>query len=194
MQRSIVITLGILALAGCQKKPAETAAAAGGEAAKPAVANATASLGMRKAGLWSQTVHAQGVAQTMKMCVDAASLEDAQYSGSQATKDMCSEQRVTPTTGGWSFHSVCRMGQGGTVTSDGTATGNGDGYRMDITSTTTGSAMAQANGVHKMSLDAKWEGPCPANMRVGDVQLPGGMTINPAAMKAGAMPRGMPGK
>jgi len=186
MRRAIVMTLGMLALAGCQKKPAETAAGADGETAKPAAASATAALGMRKAGLWSQTIHAEGVTQTMKMCLDAASLEEAQYSGSQATKDMCSEQKVTPTLGGWSFHSVCNMGQGGTIISDGAATGNGDGYKMDITSTTSGAAMAQANGTRKMSIESKWEGACPANMKVGDIQLPGGMTINPQAMKAAA--------
>ena len=59
------------------------------------------------------------------------------------------------------------------------------GYKMEITSTTSGAAMAQANGTHKMAMEAKWEGPCPANMKVGDIQLPGGMTINPQAMKAG---------
>jgi hypothetical protein len=184
MRRTVVITMGMLALAGCQKKPGDAASAAG-EAAKPAAASAPAALGMRKAGLWSQTVQTEGVTQTMKMCLDAASLEEAQYSGSQATKDSCSEQKVTPTPGGWSFHSVCNMGQGGTTISDGTATGNGDAYKMDITSTTSGAAMAQANGTRKMALEAKWEGPCPANMKVGDIQLPGGMTINPQAMKAG---------
>jgi hypothetical protein len=181
MRHMIVMALGALALAGCQKTEEKAASADG--AGTAATASAPASLGMRKAGLWTQTVSTEGMNQTMKMCMDAASLAEASVAGQDIGKDRCSKQAVTARPGGWSFDSVCETGDGGTVTSKGTATGNGEGYKMDVTMTTTGSPMPQANRTMNMKMEAKWEGPCPAGMAAGDIQV-NGMTINAGAMKA----------
>ena len=179
MRSVIVMALGALALVGCQQK---TETASEGEA-KPAAATAPSDLGMRKAGLWSQTVSMEGMKQSMKMCLDAASLEDAQLSGPDMSKDRCSKNTVTRTAGGWTFDTVCDAGEGGTMAMKGVARGNGDGYTMELTSTTTGAAMPQANGTRTTTVEAKWEGPCPAGMAAGDIQM-NGMTINAGAMKA----------
>ena len=186
MRRYAIVGLGVLALAACQKK-AQEADPAAEQAGKAATAGASAGLGMRKAGLWSQTVNADGHTQTMKICFDAANLEDAEFSG-DVTKDKCSEHTVTPAPGGWSFKSVCDLGPGGHIVSTGTATGGGDGYKVDVTTVTTDAAMPQANGTHQAAIEAKWEGPCPAGMKPGDIDLPGGMRINPQTM-AGRAPK-----
>jgi hypothetical protein len=34
------------------------------------------------------------------------------------------------------------------------------------------------NGTHDMTLEASWQGPCPAGMQPGDMLLPGGMKNN----------------
>jgi hypothetical protein len=36
-----------------------------------------------------------------------------------------------------------------------------------------------------MTLDATWKGPCPADFKPGDMELPGGMKINMLTMGAG---------
>jgi hypothetical protein len=45
--------------------------------------------------------------------------------------------------------------------------------------------MPEANGVHKMTLEATWQGPCPPDMKPGEVELPGGLKVSLADMGAG---------
>jgi hypothetical protein len=45
---------------------------------------------------------------------------------------------------------------------------------VELTSSTSGSPMPQANGVqHKTMIEATWEGPCPADMKPGDMEVNG---------------------
>ena len=49
----------------------------------------------------------------------------------------------------------------------------------------------QMNGEHAMTLEATWKGPCPADFKPGDMELPGGMKINMLTMGArGPAPSG----
>jgi hypothetical protein len=145
----------------------------------------------RKAGLWEQTIATDKMKQTMQMCLDETTDQKMKWWGSQGprgqAKSDCTEQKITPRVGGgWDFHAVCAMGESGTVTSDGSATGDfSSHYTVDVTSTTAGSPMPQANGVRKVSIEAVWKGPCPADMKAGDMELPGGMKINAAGAMAG---------
>lgn len=201
MKRAILICgAALLALAACSKKT-ETASAAGG-AGTPATANAPASSAgpgglfnppPRKVGLWEQKISSDRMQQTTKMCIDAAFDQKMKWWGGEARKSTdCSEQRVTPRLGGgFDVHSVCKRGETGTTTSDGTVTGDlGSHYNMQITTVTNGSPMPQANGTHKMTIEASWTGPCPPDMKAGDVELPGGMKINTLDAMAGR-PAGM---
>ena len=112
----------------------------------------------------------------------------------QAKGSNCEHTEVKPRLGGgWEFSSSCDMGSGH-ITSHGVASGDFNShYTVEIDSTTTGSPMPQANGAHKMKIDAVWQGPCPAGMRPGDMTLPGGMKINMIDMADGKGPMG-PGK
>ena len=71
MRRVLVLCVGLLALAACQKK-SETAAV--GDTPSAAATAPAASLGppKRKPGLWTQTVSSGGMTQTMKLCLDEA--------------------------------------------------------------------------------------------------------------------------
>ncbi|HEY0437305.1 MAG TPA: SIMPL domain-containing protein [Phenylobacterium sp.] len=194
-----------LALAACSKTGTK-AAADGGAAAAPVASAAPTSSSppARKAGLWEQSMsmslpsgEKHQIAQAIRTCVDAASEAKLKWwaTENRPGKTMCSEESVTPKLGGgWAFHSVCNMGDSGKVASDGEATGDfGSHYRVDVTSVTTGSAMAQSNGTHKMAIEATWKGACPADMKPGDVEMPGGMKINlvDAANGAGATVNGI---
>ena len=182
MQRAILICgCAALALVGCSKKTEP--AAAGGQppaAAPTATPAAPAAPPSRKAGLWEQSMAMPGVNQTIKMCVDEATEAKAKWWSTEGRgKSDCAEQSVTPTPGGWAFHAVCATGDGAKVTSDGTATGDfGSHYKVDVTSVTSGSSMAQANGTHKVSIESTWKGPCPEGMKGGDMEMPGGMRIS----------------
>ena len=185
-----------LALSACSKKTdtAATGTAAPANATAPASSSGPLGLPSRKPGLWEQTLTSdrldrsgQGLHQSVSMCLDAAFDQKMKIWGSQAGrsqsgKPTCSEERINRHLGGgYDFHSVCAMGESGTITSDGQATGDfGSHYTVNVTSTTAGSPMAQANGVHKMSIEATWKGPCPADMKPGDMRMAGGMTINMA--------------
>ena len=146
----------------------------------------------RKPGLWTQTVTTAEMKQSTKICLDASTEQKMKLWGAQAGKSDCSQQSMTPHLGGgWDFHSVCNMGQSGTVTSDGTARGDFNShYTVEVTSTTTGGPMPQANGVHKISIEATWQGPCPADMKPGDMEMPGGMKINMNDAMSGKGPMG----
>ena len=179
MRAAIVIGLGVVALAGCQKK--DDAAPSAAQTAEPAAA---APMSMaRKPGLWTQTVQTEGVSQVIKVCLDAATDKQMQITGQAVGKDMCSENTVTPAPGGFTFRSVCDTGPGGKSVTTGSTSGDlNSNYTVKASTTTTGAQMAQANGTRAVEITAKWEGACPAGMTPGDMQLPGGITVNAAKM------------
>jgi hypothetical protein len=173
-----VAALTLLALGGCGKKSEEVTTVA---IVKP-VASAPLTPPPRKAGLWEQRISTAGMNQTIKMCLDEKVEQKMKWWGSQSQNKQsnCEQEAITPHAGGgWDFHSVCKMGESGTVTSDGSATGDfGSHYKVEVNSVTAGSPMAQANGPHKTVIEATWTGPCPADMKAGDMELPGGMRFN----------------
>ena len=167
-----------LALSGCGKGGNSTAAKTAAAVPAPASAPAAARP-VRKAGLWEQTTEFGQVKQASRICLDAAT--DAEM-GLQAkpADSPCSQSEVKPVAGGWEFAATCDLGEAGKMVSHGVATGDfGSAYRVEVESTTTGAAAPQMNGVRKFAIAAKWLGPCPADMKPGDIVLAGGMRITP---------------
>jgi hypothetical protein len=206
MKHAIAISaVAVLALAACDKKtgtdstvnvtigprPAASAPAQVAQAAAPAQEAATPPA--RKPGLWEQKISSDETQLVTRMCLDAATDAKVKWWRSRTSgRSGCAQETVTPHLGGgWQFHSVCSMGESGTVTSDGSATGDfSTHYKVEATAVTSGSAMPQANGAHRMSIEATWQGPCPADMKPGDMVMPGGMKINALNPTAGG-PAGM---
>jgi hypothetical protein len=177
----ILAAAALAAVAGCNKKKDETAAPSAESPAAQAPAASTATTGAptppkRKPGLWEQTMAMSGMTQTSRLCVDATVEEKLGWWSQQATKNMCSQQSFAPGPGGtWTFSSTCSMGSGGTTVTKGVASGDfSSAYQLDMTSTTTGAGAPQMNGEHKMTMKATWKGPCPADMRPGDMLLSAG--------------------
>jgi len=195
MKRVLVSTACVLALAACSKKPANAPDAAGAAAA-PAVATAPAApttMPERKAGLWEQKMSTAGMTQVSRICFSDEVNEKMTLWGQQGGDDMCPSKSVTPTAGGWKFSSTCNMGSGGTIVSSGEAKGDfASHYTVDIKSTTTGAGAPQMNGEHAMTLEATWKGPCPADFKPGDMELPGGMKINMLTMGPSGSGAGKP--
>ena len=189
MRGAAIALLGAFALSACGNrddtattgKTAEVATNAPASPAGPTV------MPRRKPGLWSHTVATGGATQAMKVCLDSDTDAKMSIWGQATSKDMCAKNAVSPIAGGWRFESECDLGgAAGKSTTWGTVRGDlSSSYVVEASSTTTGASMAQANGTHDMTLTARWEGPCPASMNGGDVQLPGGMTINMETLAAG---------
>ena len=143
----------------------------------PAAASAQ-SAPTRKAGLWelSMTMSApMTMHQTMQMCTDATT----EAKGLAFNNNMnapsgvtCTSGPVTPAPGGWRYSNTCSM-KGMTMATEGTATGDfGSGYRMESTTTMTPAPIPQMAQSH-MVIDAKWLGPCPADLAPGDMMVGG---------------------
>ena len=109
--------------------------------------------------------------------------------GNQADPTKCSEYKVDRgLDGSMTFHSVCDMGTGGTVTSTGTITGDFNSeYTAKFDSEVTGAAVPQMNRKTSMTLTAKWSGACPADMKPGDMSM-AGIPGMPAGMKIPTRP------
>ena len=179
-----IMTVGAasLVLAGCGRQQMSkndiqmptTAKAQGPEAAP-----APPTLPQRRLGLWKQTVVGAGATQVSRVCLDENAEAKLAIWGSQTGNNICVEQEVRPFASGWAFHSRCDMNSAGTVVSEGVATGDFNSkYAVEIQSTTTGATAAHMNGAHKISIQAQWQGSCPAGMAPGDMQLPNGVKIN----------------
>ena len=186
----VVAVLGVsfLALAACSKTEEKAASADGAGAAASAPAGPI-TMPQRKPGLWAHTINAEGMTQTMKICLDADTDAKMNIAGQAVSKEMCAKNLITRTPTGYAFESECDMGNMGRSSSKGTVTGDfSSAYTVQVSSTTTGSSYPQANKTSIMTMNAKWEGACPAGMKGGDarVQVPGGpeMTINMEQMSA----------
>lgn len=193
----LALSAAALALGACGKPAGEKAASApaASQAAKAvAPAAGPAAMPSRKPGLWKQTVSASGMQQVSRICLDKIVEARLAVWGAGASKDMCHQTSITPAPGGWAFTSSCDMGSGGKTTSQGTVTGdfNSD-YRVETQSTTEGAGAPQMNGVHRMTMEATWEGPCPVDMKPGEMALANGMKINMMDMAAGRPPMARPG-
>jgi hypothetical protein len=176
------------ALVACNRKDSGETAATGDEAAAPAGKAAPPAVPpapKRKVGLWEMRMSMAEVdfVQTMRVCLDAATDAKTAVWNAQMSKDMCSRQTATrQPDGSWAFTSVCDMGSGGVVTTQGVASGDfSKRYQVRMTSTTAGAATPQMNRTSNMTMDAAWLGACPEGMKGGDVELPGGVRMNMAA-------------
>ena len=173
-----LLAASLVALCACDRKheaaPTKTAAV------QAPAAQAIAAPPHRRPGLWAQTVSTAGMTQKSTLCVDAAVEAAMGWWGQQAASRPCARQSVTRgADGAWRIESQCDLGSAGMSRTTGVATGDfASAYRMDAQTITTGAAAPQMNGAHKMTLEAAWQGPCPASMKPGDITLPGGMKIN----------------
>ncbi|MGN6515949.1 MAG: DUF3617 domain-containing protein [Rhizomicrobium sp.] len=133
----------------------------------------------RRAGLWETTMHLdQGGmgAMNTKMCLDAnTDARMMKYGMSHQSSD-CAPPNIQGMGSVRTVDVVCHMG-GSTQKSHITIayTGNAS-YHMDMQTVFDPPFHGQSK--NHMSQDAKWMGACPAGMKPGDMQMPGGYTMN----------------
>ncbi len=127
----------------------------------------------RKAGLWEQRVSDGKSAQVTRLCLDAAAHRAMAYLGDSLNRDLCSKHEMTlGADGGWRFSSTC-VGPGhAQVTTAGTASGDFTAnYQLKLERSQVGGA---SPGVQRYVVDAAWKGPCPSDMKPGDMVLADG--------------------
>ena len=172
-----------LALAGCHKKEEQQAT---GNAAAPVKAETP----KRKPGLWKQTIMIEelGAVQSASLCLDADTDSKVSWWAQQGVRSGCAKNDIQrQPDGSWKFSSVCQMAGGIKMTTNGSAVGDFDSkYEVKAETTTTGAPMAQMNGTRTVTIDAAWQGPCPAGMQPGDMDLPDGRRVNMQTMASAA--------
>lgn len=187
MRKALALTaVSLVALSACNRKPAQAphppappGSAPTSGAGAPAAPAAPVALPERTPGLWEQKVSSRGMTQASRICLDKATEARFTWWGQSAGKSGCSHTTVTPRAGGgWSFASSC-VGENGKTETRGEVTGDfAKAYKVSAQSTISGARAPSMNGTHAMTLEARWQGPCPAGMQPGDMLLPGGMKIN----------------
>lgn len=162
-----VLTLGAaLALAGCGKGQETTSV----KVSQPA---------HRKPGLWVQTVSAEGRSQTQRLCLGEGVTSSFETAIAQGAKS-CEPVKMSGTAHGFAIDAVCDHGENGRAVSHAVVSGDpAASYRLEVTTTVTGAKAPQMNRTATAVTTAAWQGPCPAGMKPGDMDLPDGTRIHP---------------
>jgi hypothetical protein len=157
----------------------------------------------RKPGLWQISMNFEGRGappQTMKQCIDAQTdkMMNRPGGGMSGGREQCSKQDVQRAGNTIVVDSVCKVGA---MTNTSHAVMSGDfnsAYTVQVDSKQEGGPGA---GAMRMTMQAKWLGPCEAGQKPGDMIMANGMSINirdMQQMQGGGMPpggmQGMPGR
>ncbi|MFM1846824.1 MAG: hypothetical protein RL417_298 [Pseudomonadota bacterium] len=142
----------------------------------------------RKPGLWKMTVESDGETQSSDHCVDAATDKKMQEMGQGVMGGKCAKNEVKRSSSGYTIDSECTFG-GSKMISKAEFKGNFDsGYEGTIDAKFEPPFLGQTASTTKMS--AKFQGPCQAGQKPGDIVMEG-FTMNIDQMaKFG---QGMPG-
>jgi hypothetical protein len=133
----------------------------------------------RKEGLWEMTMQMSApvkTTMTSRQCTDAAQEKGGAVFNSSTPLTSgadCKAGAPLPAAGGgWSYSTTCHM-KSMTMTTNGTVRGDfRTGYHMDSVTRMSPAPIPQMAETH-MVMDAKWVGPCPADMKPGDIDMNG---------------------
>ncbi|HEY4124230.1 MAG TPA: DUF3617 family protein [Rhizomicrobium sp.] len=143
----------------------------------------------RRAGLWDVTVNMQSMkipARTNKMCIDAATDAKLMNLGVASKEAKCTSMNISGMGSTRVVDSVCHL-NGGEQKNHIVMTYSGNSaYHMDMQSQFSPPIAGKSQS--HITQDAKWIGPCPADMKPGDMMI-NGMKIN----MLGAMGHPAPG-
>jgi hypothetical protein len=176
-----------------------------GAALQPATSSGlmaeTVELPARKSGHWEiRMVHetpAGSPDTVIQACIDEATDNDMMRGGLSMAKEMCSKTETKREGSAIVIDGTCTMGTMKT-TSHTVITGDfQSAYTVKITGEVDGisASPAGAKGPMKtaMTQNAKWLGvECPAEMKPGDMQMPGGIKVNVNDMFKKTAPQGNP--
>lgn len=133
----------------------------------------------RKPGLWEINTHMEGMPSmgAIQQCIDK-NTDNLMQQRAQKDKPDCSVMDVKQQGNKFTMHSVCKF-DNTTATTDAVFVGAFESaYKGDMH--TRYSPPMQGMSESKMSMEAKWLGPCKAGQKPGDVIMPHmkGMNMN----------------
>ncbi len=137
----------------------------------------------RKPGYWEIAI-AHGskstFAMTVHACIDAATDKAMMQAGTSAMEAMCSDHEIKRQGDAYVWDTKCTMGAMKT-TSHVVITGDfQSAYQIEITGDVSGLPSAEKT---LTTQKAKWlSDACPAGVKAGDMQMPGGITVNVSDM------------
>jgi len=177
MRTALVLIAALGLMAGCSKPKTPEGAASGSEVAKPAaLADANP---MQKPGLWEIATAIPGMPKGIvsQLCVDQGLSGRMAEIGMKGMGDtQCSQSNISKAGSTVDVDSVCQM-SGRTVTSHIHMEMISDSeYHQIITSTMT--PPISGDGKTETTVIGKRTGDCPADMKGGDMVIPGGMKMN----------------
>jgi hypothetical protein len=145
-------------------------------------ARAGSGSGIRRAGLWRQTVVRDGRAMPLgpiRICVDDVTDAKMTMIGQAIAGARCTRAVTKEPDGSIRFHSICRFGRGGVVDSTGEARSDfASTYHLHAESTVRGSTYRPLDGAHAIDITASYVGPCPSDMTPGEIILGPGLKVN----------------
>ena len=165
----------LLALGACNRTHS------GAKVAIPTAAAAADPAGPQMSGgLWRQRVSGSRGVSVTRYCLDAGAAT-ALASFNQQLSGHCGERQMALTgDGAWHFKTVCDSSGTGKVVTEGVMRGDfASHYAIQA-------AIANAGGAERLNADVKRLGDCPADMKPGDVVLPGGLHTRLSALPANA--------
>lgn len=133
----------------------------------------------RKSGLWEINTQMEGIPSmgAMQQCIDQ-NTDDLMQQRAKKEKPDCSVMDVKPQGNKVTMHSVCKF-EGTTATTDAVFIGAFDSaYKGDMK--TRYNPPMHGVSESKMTMEAKWLGPCKPGQKPGDVIMPNmkGMNMN----------------
>ena len=141
----------------------------------------------RKAGLWEITMSSeQAPPQVTRYCIDAAVETRMHAMGNTDMADLCSRHDTQRSGTTVTADSVCRVGPS-QVTSHTVTTLTGDTAYTTVITSHYDPPMLGGRADSKMTQDAKWLGPCGADMQPGDMIIQG-QKVHMPTMPQGAHP------
>jgi hypothetical protein len=184
---ALLATLSVAVVACNKPAPkAEDAASAAAPAMAVKVDPMQANPLGRKPGLWQiiNTVDGSPSPMPMTICVDAALGEKMSRMAGQMRDDIqCTQRDMRGTATGAIIDQVCTM-DGTTMNSHIEIISTSDAAFKQTVDSTYSPAMA-GRTESKVVMDGQWQGACPADMKAGDMRMPGGMTMNIYSMMEG---------
>jgi hypothetical protein len=137
----------------------------------------------RKPGLWQITNTVDGAPSPMPMtiCVDAALGEKMSQAAGQMSNDVkCAQRDIRATPTGAVIDQVCTMNATTMTSHIEVVSISDDGFQQTIDTKFSPAMMGRTES--KVVMDGKWQGACPADMKAGDMRMPGGMVMNMYSM------------
>jgi Protein of unknown function (DUF3617) len=133
----------------------------------------------RKPGLWEMSVIAEDgkrLPGTSRLCIDAATDAALTEFALGATSRICSKRELRVSGSVATIDTVCQVG-GSKQTTHSTITYRGDSaYRTEVHARYDPPFLGKSDST--TAQEAKWTGPCPADMKPGDLVTPSGMKFN----------------